>query len=215
MVRTGARANALKGAMIDAGFATADNNPAAPRVESLPRCLAADVMHLYATLGGRDPAPHFRPGTWDLAFEGELLVELDEQLHFNRYRATTLHEDWAMPLPWRDGYLRFCDEREAECLADGRWGKRWSNRSCEVMFGRGDEPGILAGGGSPRWKQRAFYDAVKDAFALTTRSYRVARLSIYDRIGDIELGEALSLGIGLDPEALTSFIWKRSASAPS
>jgi len=170
-------------------------------------------MGLYTMLGGHDPTPHLRPGSWDLAFDGGLLVELDEQLHFNRYRATTLHEGWTAPLPWRDDYLRYCQDRETECLADGRWGKGWSNRSCELMFGRGDKPGVLGSAGSPRWKQRALYDAMKDAFAFSTSGHRVARLSIYDKIGGLDLGVALDRGVASDSDALASLVQRRSASA--
>jgi hypothetical protein len=56
-------------------------------------------------LGGHDGFDQFGPGAWDLAFEDRLVVELDEQLHFNRYRATTLNEEWARFLPWRDSFL--------------------------------------------------------------------------------------------------------------
>jgi len=45
-------------------------------------------------------APTFRPGGWDLPFRGPLLVELDEELHFNCYRATTLEASWEADLPW-------------------------------------------------------------------------------------------------------------------
>ena len=215
VVRTGARANALMKAMVDAGFELTVEKPTPPRLESLSPSLAASIKGLYATLGGHDPVSHLRPGSWDLAFEGGLLVELDEQLHFNRYRAAALHEDWTVPLLWRDDYLRYCQDSETECLADGRWGKRWSNRSCEIMFGPADKPGVLGSSGSSRWKQRALYDAIKDAFALSTSGHRVTRLSIYDKIGGFELGVALDRGVALDSEALASFIEQRSASASS
>ena len=116
---------------------------------------------VHATLGGRDESPQLRPGSWDLAFDGELLIELDEELHFNRYRSVTLRRDWTTALPWRNDYLRYCRDREVDCLAAGSWGKRWSNPSCEAMFGPGDPSGVFRQGGAPRWKQRALYDAIK------------------------------------------------------
>ena len=54
-----------------------------------------------------------RPGTWDLSFADGLVVELDEELHFNRYRLTTLQSVESMKLPWRDAYLDFCTRYEA------------------------------------------------------------------------------------------------------
>ena len=44
------------------------------------------IKELYRRLGGPLDSPTLRPGGWDLAFSGELVVELDEELHFNQYR---------------------------------------------------------------------------------------------------------------------------------
>ena len=101
-----------------------------------------------------------RPGPWDLAFEGNLFVELDEELHFNRYRSVTLEPAWAVELPWRRDYMSFSVEHEPACLAAARWGKRWTNPSCERIFGPADPPGTFGVVGAPRWKQRALYDAM-------------------------------------------------------
>lgn len=49
------------------------------------------------------------------------------------------------------------------------------------MFGLSHSEGILIGNGSSRWKQRAFYDFVKDASTLLTQ-IPVIRLSIYDTV---------------------------------
>jgi hypothetical protein len=80
------------------------------------------------------------------------------------------------------------------------------------MFGRGDAPGDFSDGESPRWKQRALYDAIKDAFALSTTSHRVARLSIYDKIEGWELGAALERDVAFEAEALASLVGRRSTS---
>ena len=61
----------------------------------MPAQVQADLHDLYRTLGGMNPNPSFRPGSWDLAFADGLVVELDEELHFNRYRAHTLQPPWA------------------------------------------------------------------------------------------------------------------------
>ena len=66
----------------------------APRLEHLPVTARSDVPDTYRALGGLQTAPELRPGSWDLLVDG-VLVELDEQLHFNRYRALTLQ---VMPL---------------------------------------------------------------------------------------------------------------------
>ena len=155
--------------------------------------------------------PPVRPGAWDLAFDDGLVVELDEELHFNRYRARTLQTPWAADLPWHDTYLVHCRDRETECLAAGKWGKRWTNPSCESMFGPPDAPGTLDGTGSPRWKQRALYDAVKDIAALQSTTLRLCRLSVWDRIGDTDLAETLA-GAGIDLDQLSELIRHRTTS---
>lgn len=153
------------------------------------------MVESFQALGGQTPLPRLRPGAWDLAFEGELVVELDEELHFNRYRAQTLQPPWATALPWHDTYLELCKDFEMECLAAGKWGKRWTTPSCESMFGQSSPPGVLDGVGAPRWKQRALYDAVKDIAALESQTTRLCRLSIWDRVGETTIGGALAGGL--------------------
>lgn len=206
MVRTGARARALERLLIQAGFRPAEAEPPSARIEALPSETADVVYGLYRELGGQDEAARLRPGKWDLAFDGDLVVEIDEQLHFNRYRALTLAGEWAGCLPWRDDYLDYCRHREADCLADGRWGQRWTNPSCERLFGKAGPPGTLDYGGAPRWKQRALYDAVKDAFAVAGRGVRLVRLAIYDTVSGRALGEILEDASRIDPDALIALV---------
>ncbi|MGV0788372.1 hypothetical protein ABQF33_15805 [Mycolicibacterium sp. XJ2] len=180
--------------MTRAGFVVADGAPSPPRLETLPPDASERAADLFQSLGGQMPMPHLRPGSWDLAFEDGLVVELDEELHFNRYRAQTVQSQWATALPWRETYLDLCRDFEEKCVAAGKWGKRWTTPSCESMFGPPSPPGVLDGPGSPRWKQRALYDAVKDIAALQLRTPRLCRLSVWDRVGDTTIGEALAGG---------------------
>ncbi len=76
-----------------------DARPPAPRLETLPSEMRADVLDLYRSLGGRLERPALRPGAWDLALAGGDVVELDEELHFNQYRAQTLEWSWSRRLP--------------------------------------------------------------------------------------------------------------------
>jgi hypothetical protein len=135
MVRTGARAEALGAALASAGFQVAAKGPLAPRLDVLPADICRAVVALYRELGGQHEQPVLRPGAWDLTLAGGVVIELDEELHFNRYRARTLAEPWARNLPWRETYLVMCDQHEDDCLRAGSWGKRWTNESCERMFG--------------------------------------------------------------------------------
>lgn len=209
MVRTGARARELERVLEQAGYKSAATR-AAPRSADLSSPLLAEVRQIYLTLGGTDPMSRLRPGAWDLAFEGGLLVELDEELHFNRYRQLTLEREWTLALPWRDDYLALTADREAGCLAAGKWGKRWTNPSCEAMFGPAGMTGSFSGGGAPRWKQRALYDAVKDAASLNASTWRLARVSTHDVVSGIRLGDALEGRASVDPTALRTLVESRT-----
>ncbi|SEH47855.1 hypothetical protein SAMN04489835_0277 [Mycolicibacterium rutilum] len=209
MVRTGARAAALQSLMTRAGFRPVAVAPAAPRPDVLPNDAYQQVSEVFEALGGRAPMPALRPGAWDLVFADGLVVELDEELHFNRYRAQTLGFPWATVLPWRDAYLDYCGDYEQECLAAGKWGKRWTTTSCESMVGTPSAPGVLAGSGSPRWKQRALYDAVKDIAAMHSSALRLCRLAIWDTVGDIRLHDAFA-GSALDLQQLADFVAQRT-----
>ncbi len=105
MVTTGARARALEVLLRQAGYKTALGRPPAPRAEDLSPENLQRVDVIYQALGGTTSAAHFRPGPLDLALGGGLVVELDEELHFNRYRRSTLEASWTRELPWRDDYL--------------------------------------------------------------------------------------------------------------
>ena len=210
MVRTGARATALLGLLLEGGLRISDVEPPAPRMGALPPGATDQVLAVYRRLGGmKNESPRLRPGKWDLAFEGGVVVELDEELHFNRYRALTLSDDWTHTLPWANQYVKYCRSREADCIAAGRWGRRWTNPSCERLFGAADPPGVFDSGGAPRWKQRALYDMIKDAFAFVDTGIWVARLSVYDNCEGVEIGTALEGRDRIDPSALVKLVEDR------
>ncbi len=105
-----------------------------------------EVTRIYRMLGGTGAQPRVAPGAWDLQVD-DLAVELDEENHFNRYRALTL----ASPLYGRLGHLdtnaygRWSEERESACLT---YGKYWSNESCEHEFGQPGPRSDLSGAGA-------------------------------------------------------------------
>lgn len=210
MVRTGKRASALARLLEAGGLAPDVSKMGAPRVEDLDAATAGDVLRLYKDLGGALEHPQLRPGAWDLSMDGTL-IELDEELHFNRYRKITLERPWAGSLPWATSYEQACNTREAECLRSAAWGKRWSNPSSARMFGSGAPPGELeADAGAPRWKQRALYDAIKDAAALQ-RDLRVVRLSVYDDVSGVLLGAALEGRQVIDVDKLLALLADRTS----
>jgi len=210
VVRTGARARALSRLLDQAGLGATKTPPPGPRIDDLDTDVAHSILDTYRLFGGND-AGVLRPGAWDLAVGDSLVLELDEELHFNRYRKATLEPDWARLLPWAGDYVSLCIRMESECLSAGQWGKRWTNPSCEAMFGGADPPGLFTDHGAPRWKQRALYDAIKDGYAASRRENQVARLSVHDDIAGARLGAALDQGRPVDLEALTALIRRRTS----
>jgi hypothetical protein len=202
MVKTGARASQLAAMLLRLGHVVSDSKRRPPRVSDLDDSAAQLVLSSYRKFGGSLVEPVFRPGPWDLAFTNDLIVELDEELHFNRYRARTLIPD----LPWAMDYMRFADEHESECLRAGRWGLRWTSPSTVRSFGQGDEPGTLGERGAPRWKQRALYDLIKDA----APGISLARLSVHDSLGKASLHDVLTRGVAYDEEDLADLVRRRT-----
>jgi hypothetical protein len=81
----------------------------------------------------------------------------------------------------REVYRRLCDEYEGDCLGAGEWGKRWTNDRAEREFGAAARRGDFSGRGAPRWKQRAFYDFIKDTAPIVF-AFPVARIAIWEPI---------------------------------
>lgn len=156
-----------------------------PKVDDVAEsAFSGEIKRVYQSLGGIRPSIPLNLLPWDMEFGG-IAVELDEYLHFNRYRSITLNSTNYIHLPRfpTDDYQRYCSEHENMCLKVGRWGKRWSSTSCEAQFGDASQPGDLSGNGSPRWKQRAFYDFVKDLSRLLT-DVTVVRVALWDIVMD-------------------------------
>lgn len=180
--------------------------PPAPRLQSLPADAARSVLGLYRSLGGVQEHPRLAPGRWDLALGAGLLVELDEDLHFHRYRGITLDAPWAEALPWTAAYRGYVRDGERRA---GTGGRRWTTPSAERLFGPGDPDGVFGSQGAPRWKQRALYDAMKDA-AAAWGPVRLARVSIYDRVDGVALNDVLYGRVAVPPRAVASLVESRT-----
>jgi hypothetical protein len=211
MVRTGKRSEVLADALAASGLKRLpkDLAPSRPRIDDLPEHGAEEVLALYRSLGGSQAKPDLRPGPWDLVFDGPLVVELDEELHFNRYRAQTLTASWERSLPWTVDHRSHCVDAEAACLAAGAWGKRWTNDSAGRMFS-GGRAGELDGEGAPRWKQRALYDAIKDTLPVWGRGVRLARVATYDGVGGVLVGAMLDGVSPIDVSGIRELVETRA-----
>ena len=188
------------------GHHEAARKPPAPRLGSLTAATADQVMDLYRALGGIQDAPKLAPGSWDVVYSDGLLIELDEDMHFHRYRGTTLDAPWAAALPWTAPYRRYVVDGERRA---GSGGKRWTNPSAEKMFGPADQDGVIGLHGAPRWKQRAMYDAMKDA-AAAAGQVRLARVSIYDQIDGHLLNDVLYGRVKVDAAAVEDLVVRRT-----
>lgn len=205
MVRAGARASVLDQVLLQAGLTRASARPGAPRIADLPVPLAGEIFDLYHQLGGKLADPAFRPGAWDLPYSN-VIVELDEDMHFNRYRALTLEARFAAVLPWAAAYRQHARAHEGRA---GTGGRRWTSPPAERMFGPADEKWVFNRGGAPRWKQRALYDAIKDA-AAAAGLVQLARVSIYDAVDGIRIEDALRGRDTIAPASLRRFVESRS-----
>lgn len=172
------------------------------------------ILPIYRRLGGIQENPTLRPGGWDMN-AGGILVELDEEQHFNRYRAATLESDWAHQLPWAPMYRTWCDTEEDTCLRRAGSLGLWSSPSPERQFGPSASPRMLdSPGGSARWKQRAIYDAIRDAASAcgVIRNHQVARVSVHDTVAGTSLNAILAGKALPDIEALIALIHARAYS---
>jgi hypothetical protein len=212
VIDMGAQQDALVQLLADAGYRRASTKSMRPNLESLRSADQQEILRLYRTLGGVLDAPRLRPGAWDCVLEGGLMVELDEGQHFNRYRRKTLESAWAQDLPWREAYLRYCMQFESACALERGWGSYWTSVSTERMFGPAGPTRLLDGAGSPRWKQRALYDAMRDIAAVGS-GVRLARLAVYDVVDGTPLAAILD-GKPVDQNALRAFIDERTTALP-
>lgn len=173
-----------------------------------------EVQRVYVALGGKSDFPS-KSGKWDIVVDG-IAVELDEDLHFNHYRGLTLHSTIYDSLPCfpRSEYMSYCSDHESDCRKAGSYGGKWTNKSCEKQFGKAATKGDLSGNGSPRWKQRAFYDFVKDLTPLVL-DIPFARISIWDSldIGNrtVTVGKAFYENDSAAANAFLSLIKKRAS----
>lgn len=180
------------------------------RTHDLPDAVRAVLVASYRELGGILDIQDFKSGKWDIVCKDGLTIEVDEDLHFNEYRAMTLQSSWTSQLPWRELYLTFSARFREACLRAGGYGGKWQNPSTDKMFGGSDPAKTFMNLGSSRWKQRALYDSVKDAYAIYTKGASLVRISIHDEIDGVNVGLALNKGHQLNPDAVRALIEERT-----
>ncbi len=144
-------------------------------------------LETYELLGGREAFPEikfnvpFMPACRRGREFGRFCILLDEQLHFNRYRAKTLRSSFyenlsSFPLMKYRSYSR---KYEVECLKAGTSNPSWTNDEAERHFGPSQNNGDLGLSGSSGWKMIAFKDFAIDLIA-RQRKIRLLRISVWD-----------------------------------
>lgn len=136
-----------------------------------------DVVNVYRILGGVLSMPPIRVGKYDID-TANFIIELDEENHFNRYRLSTLNSPIYANNTNIDveQYKKFCKNYEDRCLTYGKYAKNYSTEKqfeyCELDGNLGDS--------RSRWKQRAFYDFIKDITSIV-KNVPIIRISIYEK----------------------------------
>lgn len=150
--------------------------------EILNTTFIKEINEVYSKLNGQLDIPPTGFGSWDIDLK-DFILELDEERHFNRYRLQTLDSDFYSGWKFFDiaNYTKFCSIYEKECLNSASWGKNWKNNSTEKQFGTSSEPKNFDGNGSSRWKQRAYYDFLKDISAKIIH-VPIIRISIWENV---------------------------------
>ena len=165
----------------------------------------AEICDVYKALGGIMDSPKLSPGSWDIITQ-DFIIELDEENHFNHYRAITLNAPLYKDYKNFDvsEYLRYCEDKKKEdkCV---KYGSYWKTKTSDLYFGESSKKGDMSGNGPSRWKQRAFYDYLKDVYSVVT-GIPVIRISIYEEFGDTTVGQNLE---NQDVEKTKEYLRKR------
>lgn len=208
------KAKLLEASLINAGIPLRDTSK-----RGFKRATTAELgeaqrqvfSHLFRDLGGLEESNSvFIAGDWDLADDKGMYLEFDEDAHFHRYRGQTLKLPWSAQLPWTADYQRYCVDFESKARVFGGF---WTGGAAERQFGPAAARRNFTGNGGPRWKQRALYDAVRDAVALHTEGLGLIRVSIYDKIDGVPLGRLLKPGKLVAPQQLEKLLACRTIPA--
>lgn len=153
--------------------------------------LISEVERIYYALGGTSEQVPLNYGAWDIQLK-DFYIELDEERRFNRYRFETLtssiYEDYSNFSV--SNYREYCLMNEEQCLKSASWGNNWRTNSSDKLFIVSGDNGDLSKNGSSRWRQRAFYDFIKDLISVV-RKVPVLRVSIYDNYNGNTVNEML------------------------
>lgn len=138
------------------------------------------IKKIYMELGGTLEEFPYGYRNFDIIYDG-VYIELDEEQHFNRYRELTLHSEVYnnSKIMNIEKYKTFCKTYELICIKKKSSVGFWSKESSDHQFGISSKERDFSGNGSSRWKQRAFYDFLKDAYSIS-EELPLIRISVWD-----------------------------------
>ena len=148
----------------------------------------SELSRVYKTLGGILPEYPLNFGSFDIVLQN-CFIELDEENHFHRYRRITLDSKFYNDHSYFSikDFKEFCDSYEHKASTYGNY---WTTSGSEKQYGVSSIKGDFSGNGPARWKQRAFYDMLKDVYGVLVNK-PVFRVSIYSVIGNSKVDKIL------------------------
>lgn len=157
--------------------------------------LHKEILEIYKSFGGILKDYPIAFGDFDIVTANGC-IELDEENHFNRYRKITLQSNLYKEIKSFSvsNYISYCDTKESKA---GKSVSFWTNKSSQKQFGISSPEKDFSGNGPSRWKQRAFYDFLKDAYCIITNK-QLFRISIYDEINGVPVNAILKKQKNID-----------------
>lgn len=143
-----------------------------------------EIDNVYRILGGKQNKYPTNYRGYDIICKN-FILELDEERHFNRYRLLTLNSNIYNNKKYFDYelYRIYCKDKEYECKIAASWGRNWKTDSSDKQFGESNIEGCLESNGSSRWKQRAFYDYLRD-ISFYISGIPIIRVSIWEKMDE-------------------------------
>lgn len=194
-----------------------DKNELRHKPESLPKLSLekfetsahfSEIREVYEELGGKgETTLPVYPKRFDIEFENNIGIFLDDGKSFNKYRLQTLRSPLYQLLPEfpLENYKRFCRQYELDCLKSASHSNFWTNPRSEKYFGLSEDNGDLTRKGSSSWKFEAFQSFLMDISPIFL-NYRIIRISVFDNL--MVNNKLIKLGQLLNSRSTENYIWK-------
>ena len=155
-----------------------ENHHLGPNLNIVSRNSYSEIEKIYKELGGKLSQIPYNFRGYDIQLRN-CIIELDEQEHFNKFRLITLNSPFYKDYKNFnvDDYKNFCNQFECGCRTYGNYG---DSNSSKKQF-----DGFLS-----RWRQRAFYDFIKDVYSKET-NLPIIRISIYENFQGSTINELI------------------------